>query len=149
MSDQAGLQHANMQQNVERGLYFLRLATEQARILSPTIATHINNHCLPELLNHFDQAVKTETIGSASTTALNTLAREGNESMAALQNISDKTPLGFGGAVVTERMTKTPPTTLTNRSGCIGSERERMICEQKVARRKNQLLAELVDSSER
>jgi len=141
--------YANMQQNVERGLYFLRLATEQARILSPAVATRLEHHYIPELLQQFDQAVTTELIDAESATALVTLAREGDEAMAGLRHISTQAPLGFGGGVARERFDQEAVAPVTNPYGAIGGERKRTISQHKAPKRKNKLLADLVATSER
>jgi len=138
-----------MQENVRRAVFFLRLATEQARIICPSTAARLNDHYIPEMLLQFDQAVATEFISPENATALNTLTREGDEEMAALRGIFDNAPLGFGGGLVTERSGERVLEPVANPYGVIGAERKRTISEQKALGLRNRLLAELVESSER
>jgi len=136
-----------MQENVERGLYFLRLATEQARILSPEIATRLVEYDIPNLASLFDQAITTEIISNSSATALDTLTSEGNEAMVSLQ-ASIQAPQRFGEVVVAGTVAERPTALLTNPYGVIGGKRARTISQPTKPERKNKLLADLVDSSE-
>ena len=145
---EAQRQYAAMQQNLSRGLYFLRLATEQARILAPAVATRLDGYYIPEMIRQFDRAVAIEGSSPETAAAFAALTRQGDEGVAALSKIALNVSRGSGRGSVKDEKIDSPLVQTRNPFGVIGGERRAKVVQQRDAGRKNLLLAALVEESE-